>query len=739
MPQYENEHKFSVGSFLLYMLGFLLFWEWLRPLSTFTNTDYLSIFVLFSAFLFTLSYFELSIWVAFPIKLLALAYALHSIYFPVSFFDFQWVSYLLDDLAGSLKNAFSRDWEGMTSISRTFLFLVLLWLISYLMHYWLIQARRIFLFFIITVLYVTVVDTFTMYDASSAIVRTVIIGFVLLGILRFIRIIELKGFRVHQHQFPLMWIVPLAILIAFSSVLGYFAPKAAPQWPDPVPFITAVGNQTDEGDGPGNGGGIQKIGYGTNDSRLGGPFVFDDNPVFMTTIEDLHYWRVESKEVYTGLGWDTNPAEPPSEAVQPDDVSLDSIHAVTYDDNVRSEDLTAKVEVLRNNPYPFIVYPGELQSVESEEERDYQMNTITNKLMTFEQAGESGLEEYTVNYKVPEFSEKVLKNSSTDYPAEITERYLQLPEDLPEEIQELTEDITADEEDPYGKAKAVEGYFAANGFSYNTTDVAVPGRNDDYVAQFLFESKLGYCDNFSTSMAVMLRTIGIPTRWVKGFTRGDYEQTLEDGRRMYEVTNSNAHSWVEVYFEGVGWVPFEPTQGFLDLPNFVSDYEEENAEVDAPEENDQQEEQARNEDDSTGSAGFQFPIDLDKVLTWLKWTSLTLVTLLVISGLVGFLTRKNWLHKYFLWRYRKRKDDDERVFNDAYHRLLWLLEQYGIKKRPQQTLREYALEVDRYLDTGDMRILTKKYEHTRYSNNPNQVDWSDTKELWENLIKRIRP
>ncbi len=738
MPQYEDKQKFSVGSFLLYMLGFLLFWEWLRPLSTFTDTDYLSIFVLFSAFLFTLSYFELSVWVAFPIKVLALLYALHSIYFPVSFFDFQWMTYLMNDLFGSMKHAFARDWDNMSSISRTFLFLVLLWLISYLMHYWLIQARRIFLFFIITVLYVTVVDTFTVYDASSAIVRTVIIGFVLLGILRFIRIIELKGFRVNENQFPMMWIVPLAALIAFSSFLGYLAPKAAPQWPDPVPFITAVGNQSDEGDGPGNGGGIQKIGYGSNDSRLGGPFVYDDSPVFMTTIEELHYWRVESKEVYTGLGWETEPAEPPSESVNPDDVSLDSIHAITYNDNVRSEELTAEVEVLRNNPYPFVIFPGELQSIETEEDRIYQMNTITNMLKTFDQAEESGLGEYTVNYKVPQFSETVLSNSSTDYPAEITERYLQLPEDLPEEIQRLTEEIVADEDDPYGRAKAIEQYFSRNGFSYNTTDVAVPGSNDDYVAQFLFESKLGYCDNFSSSMAVMLRTIGIPTRWIKGFTRGDYEQTLQDGRRMYQITNSNAHSWVEVYFEGVGWVPFEPTQGFLDLPNFVSDYEDNTTETDVAEEQDEQNEQARNTEDSSGSTGYQFSINLDKVLTWLKWGSLSLLVLLVISGTIAFLTRKKWLDKYFLWRFRKRKGD-EHVFDDAYHCLLWLLEQYGIKKRPHQTLREFALEVDRNLDTGDMGILTKKYELTRYSNKLSQVDWEDTKELWENLIKRIRP
>lgn len=62
-------------------------------------------------------------------------------------------------------------------------------------------------------------------------------------------------------------------------------------------------------------------------------------------------------------------------------------------------------------------------------------------------------------------------------------------------------------------------------------------------------------------MVVMLRSVGIPARWVKGFTPGTFE-ALNDGLREYTVTNANAHSWVEVYFSGIGWVPFEPTRGF---------------------------------------------------------------------------------------------------------------------------------------------------------------------------------
>src|SRR5690606_34249781 len=99
----------------------------------------------------------------------------------------------------------------------------------------------------------------------------------------------------------------------------------------------------------------------------------------------------------------------------------------------------------------------------------------------------------------------------------------------------------------YEKVRAIEKYFSRNGFVYQISDVAVPGEEEDYVDQFLFDTKAGYCDNFSTSMVVMLRTLDIPARWVKGFTSGDIiESNINDGEYdVYEVTNANAHSWVE--------------------------------------------------------------------------------------------------------------------------------------------------------------------------------------------------
>ncbi|MBD4895172.1 hypothetical protein GUF81_05585, partial [Xanthomonas citri pv. citri] len=101
-------------------------------------------------------------------------------------------------------------------------------------------------------------------------------------------------------------------------------------------------------------------------------------------------------------------------------------------------------------------------------------------------------------------------------------------------------------------------------------NVTIPKNDEDYVDQFLFETKMGYCDNFSSAMVVLLRSAGIPARWVKGYTSGEYKEAGNKNGSIYEVTNNNAHSWVEVYFPEQGWVTFEPTKGFTNPAQFTS-------------------------------------------------------------------------------------------------------------------------------------------------------------------------
>ncbi len=132
------------------------------------------------------------------------------------------------------------------------------------------------------------------------------------------------------------------------------------------------------------------------------------------------------------------------------------------------------------------------------------------------------LDRYSVVYSKPTYLYSQLQSESTEQIDPIAfEPYLQLPETLPDRVVDLANDIVKDAKTPYQKARAIESYFSRNGFRYETDNVAIPTADQDYVDQFLFETKIGYCDNFSTSMVVMLRSAGIPARWVKGFMGGE--------------------------------------------------------------------------------------------------------------------------------------------------------------------------------------------------------------------------
>ena len=144
-----------------------------------------------------------------------------------------------------------------------------------------------------------------------------------------------------------------------------------------------------------------------------------------------------------------------------------------------------------------------------------------------------------------------LRAASSEYPEDIRDTYLQLPR-LDSRIPELAKQITAHVQTPYDKTISLENYLRSH-YAYNLNLTGKPG--DDPLAHFLFETRSGHCEYFASAMAIMLRTLGIPTREVNGFLPGEYNDLGED----YIVRASDAHSWVEVYFPGSGWMTFDPT------------------------------------------------------------------------------------------------------------------------------------------------------------------------------------
>lgn len=366
---------------------------------------------------------------------------------------------------------------------------------------------------------------------------------------------------------------------------------------------------------------FNSTGFGRDDGRLGGKVNIDNTPVLQVESSRRIYLRGACKDVYTGYSWKNSLDE-----INPLDANLEVskyellepvLGFYLLSDNIDNfyteyflENSTVSISYLNLRtktlfaPLGFnrIIFPWASQQI-SEIYVNSEDILASNKRM--EKGFEYILDTYSLEYwsdGVKEILRKSYKgfyndllqkyermsNSSygiiggngnylvigtvridpkelnydcllelSDRAEKIYSRYTQLPENLPKRVIELANSITAGEENNYDKVKAIEKFLSSN-YPYTLKPKATP-RGRDFVDYFLFDLKEGYCTYYATAMAILVRSIGIPARYVEGYILPP--KPIE--QNIYEVTNQNAHAWVEVYFEGIGWVPFEPTAPFV--------------------------------------------------------------------------------------------------------------------------------------------------------------------------------
>ncbi|MEH7307204.1 transglutaminase TgpA family protein [Neobacillus drentensis] len=731
--------KRDFSSFLLYTFSFFLLWEWLRPIEQLTETEHIEIFIIFLVISFALSFLHFKWFWKYSIKTFFIFYAINRLHYEEGLFDSTWVKDFFRDIADNFGLLAARNWNGLSNEFRTLLFFILLWLMVYLINYWILNRKQIFIFFFMTLVYITVLDTFTPYVAKAAIVRTVVAGFAVMGMLTFYRIIQKENVST-ESTYLRRWMVPLVVMISLSVLVGIAAPKAAPFWPDPVPYLTAANDKVPER----KASGVHRIGYGTNDAELGGPFIGDNNPVFQYGGNGKNYWKMETKDRYTGKGWLTSGTTPITFR-QEDLVPVFSLPGTV-------ETIKESARVVTNPAYHFnyLMYPAGINKVLKmlPDGSRFEIDTTNERISLFGDNNEPAVPRvFTVEFERPKYKARDLIQTTSFNPTSINQefyqRYTLLPEELPPRVKALAEEITATETNWYDKAKAIENYFGRSEFSYDQKNVAVPDTNDDYVDQFLFETKRGYCDNFSSSMAVMLRTLGIPARWVKGFTGGDFLQYSDEdsGTQIYQVTNNNAHSWVEVYFPNQGWVPFEPTKGFSN--EIIINYEaggtsSNNQSTSTPPVKKPQQEEIKDTNPTNDSNKW---FDVKRIWAETKlffknnWKRMIFLFLL-LSGVAGILyrIRGKWVPYCLLMLYRFKKKDEN--FGAAYLALLEQFDRYGLKRKENQTLRNYARYIDSFFSTREMTRLTAIYENYLYHQHLPKGTWKESHELWENLIKK---
>ena len=151
-------------------------------------------------------------------------------------------------------------------------------------------------------------------------------------------------------------------------------------------------------------------------------------------------------------------------------------------------------------------------------------------------------------------------------------RYLSIPEDLPAVVSETARTVAGGQPTAYDQAIALQEFFRSGDFVYSEdapVDQGYDGSGAQVLEKFL-DVRSGYCVHFSSAMASMARVLGIPARVAVGFTPG--EATLDPATQIveYRVSTDNFHAWPELYFEGIGWVRFEPTPGRGEVPTFAA-------------------------------------------------------------------------------------------------------------------------------------------------------------------------
>jgi transglutaminase-like putative cysteine protease len=298
--------------------------------------------------------------------------------------------------------------------------------------------------------------------------------------------------------------------------------------------------------------------YGTELLSLTGAIRLGDQPVlFVSAPNDRRwYWRSRVFERYDTGQWTPSSTWRVTDATAPIDLILSQEYvgdrriAVTQTFTIgsggsrliyaapqpQSIDLSGRVDLVRLNESAGDSSPVNI--------------SVARPLRVLEQGTR-----YNVTSLISVATADELRSAGTDYPQWVINPNTYVGMSLSPRVVQLAQSIVANAgaTTPYDQAKAIETWLRTN-IGYNER-IPAPPLDRDPVEWFLFDVKEGYCTYFATAMATMLRSLDIPARMAAGFSQGTYDAALG----QYVVRERDAHTWVEVYFPGYGWIEFEPT------------------------------------------------------------------------------------------------------------------------------------------------------------------------------------
>jgi transglutaminase-like putative cysteine protease len=278
-----------------------------------------------------------------------------------------------------------------------------------------------------------------------------------------------------------------------------------------------------------------------------------DSVVFTVDADHADFWRGETFDEYHGSSWsnsDANEArlllhdDGAKVEVEPDPYDIGAQTGVEFKQTFHLE--AGYSNVLFAAPSPRVVETDKLLT-----ERPDGTLRIPDDVQAASGFGKGAV--YTViSRRNPVTEAKLRAADAVPVPAHITDQYAQLTS-TPERVVDLARSITRGETTTFDKVQAIESWLGEN--TKYSLDAPLSPHGVDVVDDFLFHSRLGWCEQIASSLVVMARSAGIPARLVTGFAPGARDALT--GR--FVVRERDAHAWAEIYFPGVGWQGFDPT------------------------------------------------------------------------------------------------------------------------------------------------------------------------------------
>lgn len=459
-------------------------------------------------------------------------------------------------------------------------------------------------------------------------------------------------------------------------------------------------------------------GYSSDPYSLGGPVKLNHEIAFKVQAPFPLYLRGNILTCYTGTTWTNNKnkkIEYKSNDIIPSELARgEIIHLEIINDHLSSFTLFA---------------PYQVKSISIE--RDGKVWVDNNQQLTLLGARYKD-EAYSIEAIVPEASPYAARPSSSILVNNTV--YLDLPETLPERVRDLAKAITADEHDPYTQALLIRDYLRKH-YRYDLNVSNLPF-GEDFVDYFLFEDPKGYCTYFASSLSVLLRSIDIPTRYVEGFLMPNQP---ENG--YYQVAFSNAHAWVEAYFDGRGWVTLEATPSFdppirpsettaINQTNEVNLYDFSN-------ERDYLRDAEHTRPNATAIESKEVSISTT-FQTYTKYIKVHLPAISMLAMILGLLFRVLYIH-YKINAYKKRLKTKSNRINYLYHNIIELYAHLGFPIQSGETEREYAKRIKKiiYDNTHNFEAITIRYTMHKYAAiSNNSLVYNDMLEFFEYMEKR---